>query len=180
MSMNRRNAVKGLLLVTGGLLFLPACVKEAAKASVNYKHLTVTRAQEQLLAELSETVLPATDTAGAKALKLHLFALRMVDDVYAKEDQNTFQAGLDAFEAFTQKQAGTSFTNATPQQRQNIVVAVNAGNAPGKVVAFYNILKAELIKGYLHSELVMTKFRKYELVPSRYIAVHPVSAANKK
>jgi hypothetical protein len=60
------------------------------------------------------------------------------------------------------------------------MAAVNAGQATQEVVAFYQILKKQTITGYLNSELVMTKLRIYELVPSRYIAYYPLKASTLK
>ncbi|RNI21781.1 gluconate 2-dehydrogenase subunit 3 family protein [Rufibacter latericius] len=175
--MNRRTAVKGLLIFTGGLMLVPSCMMESSKASIKLKHLSVSGEEEKMLAELVETLIPTTDTAGGKALGLHKFTLKMVDDLFSPEDQKAFTEGMDAFQKHTKKQTGNTFVEATPQQRQEIIAAVNAGKAPEEVLAFYKILKDQTIRGYLNSELVMTKLRKYELVPSRYLAYYPVKAA---
>ncbi|MBC3540142.1 gluconate 2-dehydrogenase subunit 3 family protein [Rufibacter sediminis] len=175
--MKRRAAVKGLLIFTGGLVLLPSCMLERDKASVQLKHLEVSGDDEKMLAELVETLIPTTDTAGAKTLGLHKFTLKMVDEVYGEEDQRAFQDGMAAFQKQTKKQTGSTFAECTPPQRQEVVAAVNAGNAAPEVLAFYKIVKDQTILGYLNSELVMTKLRKYELVPSRYLAYYPVKAA---
>jgi hypothetical protein len=104
----------------------------------------------------------------------------MVDDLHSPKDQKLFLDGMETFQKMAKKQTGNSFMECSPQQRQEIIAAVNAGNAPQEVDAFYKILKNQTITGYLNSELVMTKLRIYELVPSRYIAYYPVQAATTK
>ncbi len=47
-----------------------------------------------MLAELAETILPKTDTPGAKDLAAHLFALKMVDDCYTKTNQEKYMKGM--------------------------------------------------------------------------------------
>ncbi len=171
--------MKGLLFVTGGLVLLPSCMMESGKASIALKHLRISADDEKVLAEMVETLIPTTDTAGGKTLGLHKFTLKMVDDIYSEEDQETFTEGLDDFQKLTKKQMGASFLECSPQQRQQMIAQVNAGKAPQEVLGFYAILKDQTIKGYLNSKLVMTKLRKYELVPGRYIAYHPVKTTPK-
>jgi len=173
--MDRRSVVKGLLIFAGGVAVLPSCVLEEGKASIPLDHLDVSAEQEELLAEMVETILPATDTPGAKAMGLHLFTLKMLDDCYGQEDQQAFMQGMAAFAQLAKEQAGKRFTRCNPEQRQELIAAVNAGQAPEEVLTFYRILKSETIKGYLNSELVMTTLRVYELVPGRYEAYYPVT-----
>ncbi|MCX2739527.1 gluconate 2-dehydrogenase subunit 3 family protein [Pontibacter anaerobius] len=175
--MNRRSVVKGLLIFAGGVAVLPSCVLEEGKASIPLDHLDVSEGQEKLLAEMVETILPTTDTPGAREMGLHLFALKMVDDCYSEQDRQAFMQGMAAFEGMAKKQTGDTFLDASPKQRQEIIVAVNGKNAPEEVQAFYSILKNETIKGYLNSELVMTQLRVYELVPGRYDAYYPITKA---
>ena len=50
-----------------------------------------------------ETIIPATDTPGAKALNVHQFIQKMVADCYAKTAQETLQKGLDSLDGLAQK-----------------------------------------------------------------------------
>ncbi|WP_276496646.1 gluconate 2-dehydrogenase subunit 3 family protein [Pontibacter litorisediminis] len=174
--MDRRSVVKGLLIFAGGAAVLPSCVLEEGKASIPLRHLDVSAGQEELLAEVVETILPATDTPGAKDMGLHLFTLKMLDDCYGAEEQQAFMAGMDAFAELTKAQAGKRFTKCSPEQRRAVIATINGGEAPEEVLTFYRILKNETIKGYLNSQLVMTTLRVYELVPGRYEAYYPVTA----
>lgn len=153
----------------------PSCVAEEGKASIQLDHLDVSEGQEQLLAEMVETLIPATDTAGAKELGLHLFTLKMLDDCYEQQDQLAFMEGMTSFEKLSKQQQGKPYMKCDLQQRQQLIATVNAGNAPADVLAFYKILKEQTIKGYLNSELVMTRLRIYELIPSRYNGYHPIN-----
>lgn len=51
--------------------------------------------QKKLLGELSETLIPASDTPGAKDVSAHLFALMMIGDCYKKEDKGYHQIFLN-------------------------------------------------------------------------------------
>jgi len=101
MHLNRRQALKRLAIITAGVSLIPSCMQDKNKASILLKNLQVGGDQEQLLAELAETIIPATDTPGAKDISAHLFVLKMMDDCYTKEDQQKFMRGLEQFEKET-------------------------------------------------------------------------------
>ncbi|TXK45730.1 gluconate 2-dehydrogenase subunit 3 family protein [Pontibacter qinzhouensis] len=173
--MDRRSVIKNLVLFSGAVVLLPSCITEEKKASIRLENLAVSEGQERVLAEVAETILPATDTAGAKELGLHLFVLKMLDDCHNKQDQKAFMTGLAQFEEMVKKQYGSAFPDCSLEQRQEAIAALNNKKAPQDVLTFYSIMKNETIKGYLNSELVMTKLRVYELIPGRYDGYYPVS-----
>ena len=101
--MQRRTALKNLLLFAGGTVLLPSCLHEDKKATIPLNHLKVSADQEALLAEIAETIIPKTDTPGAKELGIHQFVLTMVDDCMKKDDQVNFMNGLDEVDALAKK-----------------------------------------------------------------------------
>lgn len=165
--MNRRAAVRTLLYIAGGTLVLPACFRESGKASIDLTNFSISENDEQLLAELTETLIPATDTPGGKELLLHLFVLKMVDDCHAPEEQKQFTKGLSSFSAWSQKELGAGFTDADTDRRTELLGKIGE-NADEDVKQFFSITKRRAIQGYLNSQYVMTNLVKYELVPGRY------------
>ena len=89
--------------MTTGALLIPSCVREAKKISIPLDHLTLTADHENVMMAITETLLPTTDTPGAKELKLHEFVLRMMDDCYSPEEQKEFQSGLENFDKYAEK-----------------------------------------------------------------------------
>lgn len=177
--MNRRLLIKNLALFSGGLLLLPSCLKKEEQKEVSEacNALAVTREQQALLAEVSETIIPATDTAGAKALGLHCFVLTMVSDCYEKDVQEKFKEGMLQFNEMANGEFGGDFVACNAEQRNQLLTALEAKQAAPDVLTFYNITKKEVVKGFLNSKLVMTELRKYELVPARYDGYFPVKSA---
>lgn len=135
--MQRRTALKNLLLIAGGTALLPSCLHEDKKASILLNHLKISADQENLLAEIAETIIPRTDTPGAKELGVHQFVLTMVDDCMGKDDQDNFIKGLDDVNNLAQKTFNTSFIKATPQQRQELLTRIDKKELQGQVSAFY-------------------------------------------
>jgi hypothetical protein len=181
--MKRRTALRSLALVMGGTIALPAWAKawnvEMLAATPN---VLAAPNQQALLAALVETIIPATDSPGAKALGVHLFILKMLADCYEKTEQTRFLNGLDELEKTVQSGYGTSFMACSETQRlaflQGLEEAAESGAAGEK--PFFPFLKNMTIQGYLNSEYVMRDVFKYELVPARYHGCVPVKLSAKR
>jgi len=170
--MNRRSAVRTLLYIAGGTLVLPACFRESGKATIDLINFSISEDNEQLLAELTETLIPATDTPGGKELLLHLFVLKMVDDCHAPEEQRQFINGMEQFETWAREELGTDFKGADPESRTALLSRLGESNNED-LKAFFAITKRRTIQGYLNSQYVMTNLIRYELVPGRYNGYAP-------
>lgn len=174
--MQRRTAVKQLIVLTTGALFIPSCVREARKISIPLDHLKLTADHETLMASITETLLPTSDTPGAQELKLHQFVLRMMDDCYSPEEQKEFQSGLGQFDEYTAKVADKSFSEMTPDERKSFLLQLEQKAAAKSSIAeneknifqFYGRTKGLAIRGFMNSEPVMTKFTYYQMVPGRF------------
>jgi hypothetical protein len=173
--MERRTALKQMALLTGAAMLLPACGKNEKQVSVALKNIKISGAQEELLAELTEAIIPATDTPGAKELKVHQFILRMLDDCAEPEQQKDFMAGLQAFEDLSEKQLGKSFVEAGADERTNLLreldkIKQSKDNEEKKkpVHAFYSMMKDFTIRGYMSSEYVMTNQLYFKMVPGKF------------
>ena len=176
--MKRREAIRNLLLVVGGVVVLPSCLHQRSGASIALRHLQIGAAEEKLLAELVGTLIPTTDTPGAKDTYTHLFVLRMVDDCFDKEVQGKFIKGLKGVDGLARERFRSSFAESTPDQRESVLAALEkkaAANAEeDDSTTFYTTVKKLAIQGYLNSKYVLTEVHKYELVPGRYNGAFPV------
>jgi hypothetical protein len=174
--MQRRTAVKQLLIMTTGALLIPSCVREAKKISIPLDHLKLTQDHETLMASITETLLPTSDTPGAKELKLHEFILRMIDDCYSPDEQKEFQAGLEAFDKYAESTAEKSFNEMSADERKSFLLQLegkrenesSVKDDEKAILQFYSRTKGLAIRGYMNSEPVMTKYTYYQMVPGRF------------
>ena len=172
--MERRTVIKTLFVIAGGTAILPSCLqKEESKASLLLKNMNISLEQEKTLAEFAETLIPASATPGAKDTYAHLFALRMLDDCYEKEEQQKFVKGLKAVEEMVNEKHQTSFLKATPAKRAVILTELENKKGSDEAQAFYKLMKNLTIQGYLTSKPVMGGIFQYELVPGRYNGAVP-------
>ncbi len=155
-------------------MLLPSCVQQDKKISIPLDNLKISADQEELLAQITETIIPATDTPGAKELGVHQFVLTMVDDCSEKEQQENFMKGLDEVNDLAKKQYSNSFIKCTPQQQLELLTRIVKKEFEGKVNDFLKTTKGLTIRGYTKSKYVMSNLLVYELAPARFHGSFPI------
>src|SRR4051812_25476834 len=98
--MNRRHAIRNVALLLGTAISastLSALEGCNPKAPENY----ALKASEtkSILAEIAETIIPKTDTPGAKEAKVEDFIVTMLNDCYKASDQQVVLDGLKKIDA---------------------------------------------------------------------------------
>ena len=95
--MNRRTALRTVVVISAGATLLPSC-RNSEHAGLPLRHLSLSGSQQDMVADLSGTILPKTgDFSGAVDLKCHEFVLTMIDDCNGPEVQKQFTDGMNAF-----------------------------------------------------------------------------------
>lgn len=180
MLLDRRTAIKRFMIIAGGLVLVPSCMTEDDESSASFTHFTIGHDEEKMMSELCGTIIPATDTPGAKEINAHLFVLKMVDDCYGKEDQDRFMSGMKQFEKLAGKRFDSSFERCTDKEKAALLNAVEKKEGIGEdIYFFYSATKALTIQGYTTSEYYLTKINEYQLVPGYFNGCAPVKQAGK-
>lgn len=171
MKVNRRSALKQLLVLSAGAALLPACVNEPKSASQTFSELPLTTEQEETLAEMAATLIPTTDTPGAKEVGASLFVLRMVNDCYRKEDQQKFCQGLGGFCDGVKAAHKKPYKDCTEADKTALLTkaaAIKDDTDPAGY--FFKTFKRLTIQAYTNSEFYLTKVDPYKLVPGKFKA----------
>lgn len=173
--MQRRSALKSLTAAVGGLMSLPSWAQAWTPESVQAPTL-LTVAEEDTLAEIVETIIPETSTPGAKSLKVHQFALRMINDCYGESAQKNLKKGLADTNNAAQQAYGKVFAACEEKQRLDLLkkLADNTDTKP-----FVSMIKSLTIQGYQNSEYVMVNIQKYNMAPGFYHGCVPVATRPK-
>jgi hypothetical protein len=164
-----------MAVLMGGLVNLPAWANGWNKDSVAPSLAIFSLKQEVLLAEIVETIIPTTNTPGAKELDVHTFIQKILADCSGKKVQDTFAKGVDSLEASARQNFGKSFAACDTVQRTGLLKKMEQESDTEKK-EFFSIVKGLTIRGYMTSEYVMTNLTHYEAIPSRYHGCVPVPA----
>jgi hypothetical protein len=166
---SRRDTLKQLAFISIGMAIIPSCLNDRSKSSMLLKNLSISPANEAMLAELCEIIIPKTNTPGAKDISAHLFVLTMVDDCANKEQQQTFLKGMEDFNSLCKLTTGKTLVDCDASEKKKIteaLLAIKEEDTPLK--HFLGMVKGRTIQAYTSSEFFLTKVQVYELVPGRY------------
>jgi Gluconate 2-dehydrogenase subunit 3 len=182
--MNRREALSRVALIMGGTVlgaeaFLSGCTTGATG-------LSFTKEDISFFNEIAETILPATNTPGAKEAKVGEFMTVIVKDCYEAKDQTTFMAGFKKLNEASSKANGKSFMEATAAQRHDLLVALDKeASAYQKAKKhdeqkhYFTMFKELTLWGFFSSEVGATKALRYVAVPGRYEGSVPYKKGDK-
>jgi len=177
--MNRRDAIARVSLLLGGAIlgteaFLSGCTnapdKKIGGAGANFSNDDIA-----FFDQIAETILPKTDTPGAKDAKVGEFMARIVKDCYTDKDQKIFLDGMQALNDASQKKNGKSFMDSTPEQQHDLLVDLDKEqkafmDKKGKddPSHYVRMMKELTLWGYFTSEPGATKALRYVAVPGKW------------
>jgi len=165
--MNRRDTLKQLLLASGGLIALPSWAREWKVTDLAAYSSSFTSTEQQILASVADTIIPAGDSVGAISVGVDKFLQKLIDNCYESKVQENVKAQLPALETSAQKNFSKSFTACDQSQRQELLLKLSASENKDEK-DFFNLIKSETIRGFSTSKEVMTKHLKYKVAPGHY------------
>jgi hypothetical protein len=186
--MNRRDALSRVALllggtIIGGTVFLEGCKPGDKKYGTSE---SFTPEDIAYLDEISETIIPTTNTPGAKAAKVGTFMTVMVNDCYDENDQKIFKEGMGKLNAASDKKFNSGFMDITPAQRTELLTEIDKEQTrytkekkkedPNH---YFRMLKELTLIGYFTSEVGATQALKYLPVPGRYDGDMPYKKGDK-
>jgi hypothetical protein len=185
--MDRRKAIKLILLGSASVTSL-----------ISYKWLDKLKSTDvaylfdkhDLLAELAETIIPETDTPGAKAVQVDKFIISMLTDCTDSRSLNNFIIGLQELEEFSLLTYKRTFIFCQPEQKEAILQEFERrampykgilGKVENKILGrpFFTLLKNYTVMGFCTSHLGATQALSYEGIPGRFENVGPIPSAQR-
>lgn len=173
--MNRRSTLKNLATTAGALLALPGWARSWKVTSLKRYTSSFTKMEQDLLAAVVDTIIPAGSSIGAKSVGVDLFLQKLFDRCYEKGVQDNIKKQLASLEASAQATHTTSFVACTQEQREALFTTFFASTIKEEK-DFFSLLKSETIRGFNTSEVVMTKYLKYQVAPGHFYGCVEVTA----
>jgi hypothetical protein len=181
---NRRTSIKTIL--TLGVLGVSSY---SVYEWVNYNQkidFKLFTKRKQLIAELAETIIPRTDTPGAKDAKVEDFILKMLEVCSSPREQNIFFHGLTDLEKYTFDKYNRQFADCAKAERITIIkhfenkatyhiAIIDKVDQKFIGLPFYTNLKQLTIEGYCKSQVGATQGLAYDYVPGTFNACIPLN-----
>jgi hypothetical protein len=201
--MERRELLKMIAILTGGVViggevFLTGC-NAGGTSATGFVPENIA-----LLDEVGETIIPTTDTPGAKAAKIGEFMKTMVTDCYTDAQQKVFSDGLAGFNEACKKLNGKAFMDCSAEQRKAFLVSLEKEakeynkqrdekdkaakekaqkdmdpHFVGSPSHYYSMIKQLTLWGYFSSEIGMKQALRFLPVPGRYDGALPYKKGDK-
>ncbi|OLC02317.1 MAG: hypothetical protein AUH78_21395 [Gemmatimonadetes bacterium 13_1_40CM_4_69_8] len=185
--MNRRDLlhVLGAAAATGALAGLPA---QRLLAAGRRLHRRARRGglqvldphQRETVATIAELIIPATDTPGARAARVHEFIDTLLADWSPDDERARFLAGLADVDARARAAFGADFLGATEAQRVTLVTQLDAeaqaarpATPDSRQPPFFQQMKFLTVFGYCTSEVGAKAELHYETIPGAYDGCRP-------
>jgi hypothetical protein len=174
--MDRREAVQKVALLLGGAIigaefFVQYGCKIHNKNSVEF----FTSEQIYFLDEMVETILPKTDTPGAKEANVGAFINVMVRDCYTTEQQKIFKDGIEKIQTLSKEKYGNGFMKITPEQKQELLTLLNKEQKEDSITKkttdpkhYFRMIIELTLLGFFTSEDGASKTLRYAAVPGKY------------
>ena len=181
--MKRRKAIGRILLAGGGTVAVFS----------GYKWYSLSKApdtawlvqQQPLIAALAETIIPATQTPGAKAAQVDKFILSMLLECTDRKTLNRFVDGLASVESYTSHHYNKTYITCTANEQQAVMTYLRErdrlqtgmiGKVRKKFLGkpFYTTLRQYTIEGFCTSLQGATQVLRYVAVPGKYIGCMPL------
>lgn len=112
--------------------------------------------QNATVIELSEMIIPHTDTPGAKGALVNRFVDGVIEDADPR-DRKEFFRGLQWVDERSRDLFGADFVSATPEQRTALLTIISSGRNRSLTdqigVEFFQSIKSMTITGYYTSEI---------------------------
>jgi hypothetical protein len=167
------------------------------KAAGPYTFRTLDARQRETVAELSEMIIPATDTPGAKAAKVDEFIDIILTEWSTDGEKAEFLAGLAACDVRATQAFGAPFVRCTAAQRARLLTEMDAEltaartarrawrrdsgqpQPPDHRKLFFHQVRSLTVSGYYSSEPGYKLERKQSIIPGIYTACMPAGEASR-
>lgn len=171
---DRKEALKRVSYLLGGVISAPTALGflNGCTAS-NGPIINFSPDQIQFLSQVSDIIIPATDTPSASEVGVPKFMDDMIYSIWDEEDRTNFLDSMSAFRKKAESDLGKPFIKASEQERTDYInkehEAVFGGNVDWDAPRpFIWMMKEQTIAGYFSSEEGMTQVLQYTMVPGRW------------
>jgi hypothetical protein len=190
MTITRREAVIRLAVAMGAGVVGPRLLAADFRVSASAGNTNFSADELALLDEIGDTIIPATDTPGAKAVGIGAFIAMMVRDCYPPRDQGEFKAGLGQIEARFSALYRKSFREGAPADRTKFLNALDeeqkaftkanrvephtdGSETPDAPQHYFRMMKELTVLGYFTSEIGASKALRFIEVPGSFNGAAP-------
>lgn len=143
------------------------------------------RYYQDIISEVAETIIPQTDTPGAKQAGVNAYIINMIESCLSVRDQKTILRGLEDVEEYCRRKYSLPFMECTPEKKistlehfrqKGVFENVFLNKIKNKLFgySFFELIKDLTVTGYCMSKIGAVQGLAYDHIPVTYIACVPL------
>lgn len=178
--MERRELLKMIALATGSVFIGGELLLSGCKNSPALGGSTFSEDDIKFLDEVGETILPKTNTPGAKDAAIGSFMTLMVNDCYTPEDQKVFHAGIAQLNEACNKMHNKDFMSASAEQRASLLTSLDkearevaSSKKKEEPNHYFTMMKQLTLFGFFTSKPGATEVLRHVAVPGKFDGAYP-------
>lgn len=165
--MKRRDALKTMMLATGGALAFPSWAMGWNKNSIPLTSNIFTESEQAILSSIVDTILPSNGTLGGISLGVDTFMAGLISECYEPEVQTVVKARFQMLDEKANDEFGKDFTNCSASDREKLLLSFSESSVELDQ-EFFKFMKEQAIRGFETSEIVMVEYHGYEIMPGHF------------
>ncbi len=166
--MDRRIAIKEMMMATGGLVALPGWARGWTRADVTIEQHIFSPPDEKTLSMIVDTIIPAgTEGVGGISEGVDQFLVRLLDQCYEKDVQENVVHQLANLDQKAKALHGRYFSQCDQEPREALLEALSISEDDSEK-DFFDLIKRETLRGFRTSRKVMMRYYDYRVAPGYY------------
>lgn len=168
--MNRRNTIKGLAAGTIGILVFGYWVKcsNIFDKTTNTIPTTIFSNNEQsTLSAIVDTIIPKGNDIGALDVGTDKFLEKLFEKCYESDIQDNIKTQLVAVDTSAKNKYSKLFSECSQEEREELLLTLSISENEDEK-KFFDLIKAQTIRGFKTTKEVMLGYLNYEIAPGRY------------
>lgn len=183
--MDRRELLKMIAAATGtafigGPALLAGCARKEPELP---RDKQVDLFDIRFLDEVAETIIPRTDTPGAKDAQVGKFMTVMVNDCYSEQEQAIFHRGITQLQATSRESYGSAFMDLSQSDRHHLLTQLDREarrhNAEESGPHYFTMMKQLTLLGFFTSQAGATQALRYSAIPGHYDGCIPYAEGDR-
>ena len=165
--MKRRDAVRSLLMASGGLLALPSWAMGWKADEMSKMNTTFTEFEIEIIKSLVDVIIPSNGEIGGLTVGVDKYLVGLISRCYEEEFRGQIKANLYQLDTAAQESYKTSFSNCVTSEQEKLFTTMKT-NEDKNDKDFFEFMKSQTIRGFETSEEVMVKYHGYVMMPGFY------------
>jgi hypothetical protein len=167
--MERRRALQAIVFLSIGSNTIISCKNNhQAISELGLKNIKPSDRDVDLIDAITKTIFPIENVPMFKGHTSMPFVLKMVDELYTKEDREKYLQGMKAFDELSNSGYKKSFIELSKEEKIALMKQIIDSKEENAAKHFFEVTRNQTITYFTSTEDYLRGIKKYEMAPGRW------------